>query len=85
MRRGRCPKCAEGGKRWTVTLPSADVDDDEAQGKDRVPAQLRGRLYAKVKAQAKAERMLVKDWIERAVIHELVRARKQPLAPVSRT
>jgi len=42
-------------------------------------------LYAKVKAQAKAEGMLVKDWIERAVIHELVRARKQPLAPVSRT
>jgi len=38
-------------------------------------------LYAKVKAQAKAERMLLKDWIERAVIHELVRARKQPLAP----
>ena len=46
-----------------------------------MPAQLRGRLYAKVKAQAKAEGMLVKDWIERAVIHELVRARKQPLAP----
>jgi hypothetical protein len=36
-------------------------------------------LYADVKAQAKAEGLLVKDWIERAVIHELVRARKQPL------
>ena len=36
-------------------------------------------LYAKVKAQAKAEGMLVKDWIERALIHELVRARQQQL------
>ena len=36
-------------------------------------------FYAKVKAQAKAEGMLVKDWIERALIHELVRASKQPL------
>jgi hypothetical protein len=36
-------------------------------------------FYAKVKAQAKEEGMLVKDWIERALIHELVRARKQPL------
>ena len=34
-------------------------------------------LYAKVKAQAKAEEMLVKDWIERALIHELARARKE--------
>jgi hypothetical protein len=34
-------------------------------------------LYAEVKAQAKAEGMLVKDWIERAVMHELVRARQQ--------
>jgi len=36
-------------------------------------------LYAEVKAQAKAEGMLIKDWIERALIHELVRASKQPL------
>ena len=35
-------------------------------------------LYAEVKAQAKAEGMPVKDWIERAVMHELVRARQQP-------
>jgi hypothetical protein len=34
-------------------------------------------LYEKVKAQAKAEGMLVRDWIERAVIHELVRAHKE--------
>ena len=34
-------------------------------------------LYAEVKAQAKAEGMLIKDWIERAVTHELVRARKE--------
>jgi hypothetical protein len=36
-------------------------------------------FYAKVKAQAKAEGVLVKDWIERALIHELARARKQPM------
>ena len=36
-------------------------------------------LYAEVKAQAKAEGMLIKDWIERALIHELVRSRQQPL------
>jgi hypothetical protein len=34
-------------------------------------------LYAVVKAQAKAEGMLIKDWIERALTHELVRARKE--------
>ena len=35
-------------------------------------------LYAEVKAQAKAEGMLIKDWIERALIRELVRSRQQP-------
>jgi hypothetical protein len=41
-------------------------------------------LYEKVKAQAKAEGMLVRDWIERALIHELVRVPKQPLPTGSR-
>jgi hypothetical protein len=34
-------------------------------------------LHAVVKAQAKAEGMLVRDWIERALTHELARARKE--------
>jgi hypothetical protein len=34
-------------------------------------------LHAVVKAQAKAEGMLVRDWLERAVVHELARARKE--------
>jgi hypothetical protein len=36
-------------------------------------------LYAAVKARAKAEGMLVRDWLERALIHELARARKEEL------
>ena len=36
-------------------------------------------LYAVVKARAKAEGVLVRDWLERALIHELARARKQEL------
>ena len=34
-------------------------------------------LHAVVKAQAKAEGMLVRDWLERAVIRELARTRRE--------
>jgi hypothetical protein len=36
-------------------------------------------LYEQVKAQAKAEGMLVRDWIERALTNELVRVRREQL------
>jgi hypothetical protein len=36
-------------------------------------------LYPRVKAQAKAEGMLVREWIERALTHELVRVHREQM------